>query len=81
MKNLYQFQVFVLILCEFIGFLSLDAQTPQSAEPTGVLCRYPDLHGDKIVYMAGGNGGTFDPKDFEDEKVATKKTVNRRSSK
>ena len=41
------------------------------------------LHNGEIIYFAGGNGG--DPEKFikeqANEKVATKKTVNRRSSK
>ena len=52
-------------------------------EEDGLIHNKVAMHGDKIVYMAGGNGG--DPEKFikeqANEKVATKKTVNRRSSK
>ena len=52
-------------------------------EEDGLIHNKVAMHGEKIVYMAGGNGG--DPEKFikeqANEKVATKKTVNRRSSK
>jgi hypothetical protein len=39
------------------------------------------MHDNQVVYMAGGNGGRPDLKEAKNEEVATKKTVNRRSSK
>jgi hypothetical protein len=39
------------------------------------------MHDNQVVYMAGGNGGRPDLKEAKNEEMATKKTVNRRSSK
>jgi hypothetical protein len=48
-------------------------------EKDGLLHNKVVMHQGEVVYMAGGNGGVS--KEDPDEKVATKKTVNRRSSK
>ena len=50
-------------------------------EEDGLLHNKVALHEGDVIYMAGGNGGRPDLKEAKDEKVATKKTVNRRSSK
>ena len=52
-------------------------------EEDGLLHNKAVLVDKKIVYMAGGNGGDadYESKESKNEKVATKKTVNRRNSK
>jgi len=50
-------------------------------EEDGLLHNKVVMHDNQVVYMAGGNGGRPDLKEAKNEEVATKKTVNRRSSK